>query len=72
MQKSKVQIHNGKFTRQKFPIAFLNGKIRKAKIHKAKSTRQNSAQQIFARAERVPHRGGSRVNHTLPARFVRW
>jgi hypothetical protein len=31
-----------------------------------------SAQQIFARAERVPPRGGSRVNHTLPARFVRW
>ena len=65
---SKVQIHNGKFTRQKFHTAFFQGKIPKAKfcsgklIH-GKHPRQNSALQIFASAERVSPRGGSLVNH---------
>ncbi|MCI1719519.1 MAG: hypothetical protein LKM37_00560 [Bacteroidales bacterium] len=61
------------FPRLFFQLKILNAKISHGffqweKFRKAKF----SAQQIFARAERVPPRGGSRVNHTLPARFVRW
>jgi hypothetical protein len=77
MQKSKVQIHNGKFTRQKFHTAFFQGKTSRqnsqgkilkvkfcsGKLIHGKRPRQNSAPQIFARAERVSPRGGSRVNH---------
>src|SRR5574344_2018894 len=68
-----AKIQRYKFTTENsqgknFTRLFFQGKIPKAKfcpgklIH-GKDPRQNSALQIFARAERVSPRGGSLVNH---------
>ena len=41
-------------------------------ISRDKNNKAKIREAFFARAERVSPRGGSRVNHRLPARFVRW